>query len=119
MARTGIYALIDELKTAASTDDAGRRIDRFVIDLEEDAKDYGWPEEKIAVQQAKLRRLIKATMREDRRGTVRSNFQAALDRLKASRGFHKLRVPVLALFRFSARTLTVWKRYKPPGNWHG
>ena len=99
MARTGIYSLIDELKTAESTDDASRRIDRFVIDLEEDAKDYGWPEEKIATQQAKLWRLIKATMREEKRGTVRSNFQAARDRLKASRGFHKLRVLGLALFR--------------------
>ena len=103
MAHTGIYALIDELKTAASTDEAGRRIDRFVIDLEEDAKDYGWPEEKITTQEAKLWKLIKATMREEKRGTVRSNFQAALDRLKArlkaSRGFHKLRVLRLAFFR--------------------
>jgi CheY-like chemotaxis protein len=37
MARTGIYALIDEIKNAASPDDASGRIDPFVVDLEEDA----------------------------------------------------------------------------------
>jgi hypothetical protein len=69
MARTGIYALIDEIKNAASPDEASGRIDRFVVDLGEDAKHYGWPQGKIATQQARLRKLIKATVREEKGGT--------------------------------------------------
>jgi hypothetical protein len=85
MARTGIYALIDEIKNAASPDEASGRIDRFVVDLEEDAKHYGWPQGKIATQKARLRKLIKATVREEKGGTHRSNLQAALDRLAERR----------------------------------
>ena len=48
MARTGIYALIDEIKNPASPDGASGRIDPFVGDLAEDAKHCGWPEGKIA-----------------------------------------------------------------------
>jgi hypothetical protein len=85
MARTGIYALIDEIKNAASTDEVSKRIDQFVLDLEGDAKQYGWPEGKIATQQAKLRKLIKAVRKEEKRGAVGFNFQAALDRLTERR----------------------------------
>jgi hypothetical protein len=85
MARTGIYALIDEIKNAASPAEASGRIDRFVVDLGEDAKHYGWPQGKIATQQARLRKLIKATVREKKSGTHKPNLQAALDRLAERR----------------------------------
>jgi hypothetical protein len=85
MARTGIYALIDELKNAVSTEEASRRIDQFVLDLEGDAKQCGWPEGKIATHQANLRKLIKAAVKEEKRRAVRSNFQAALNRLAERR----------------------------------
>jgi hypothetical protein len=85
MARTGIYALIDEIKNAASTDEASTRIDQFVVGLEADAKHYGWPAGKIATQEAKLRKLIKAVTKAEKRGAVRFNYQAALDRLAERR----------------------------------
>jgi len=75
MARAGIYALIDEIKNAASPDEASGRIDRFVVDLGEDAKHYGWPQGKIATQQARLRKLIKATYERKRAGRTDLTFR--------------------------------------------